>query len=374
MKTLDRYIIRYFLINFLILLCVFTMLFVLVDLIVDMDEFVKAGRERAAQFGGPVWATLWTVFDYYGPVLVLLYVFVSGLLVVGAMGFTFAGLGRSRELVAMVSSGISMHRVAAPIVIIGCFLSALTLLSQEFVIPRLAYKLTRSKSQLRATAARSFEVRYAVDSKGHLLSAAQFDASLDDPMLTGVTILERSESGRAVRRITAEQAFWRESYQGWELVGGFAVRPVEADERLGDAVGGDAESVRYFATDLSPKVLLAHRAGLYPRLLSFAELRELASNAAVNDGPLRQIMHSRFSLWVLNVLVLVIGLPFFLKREPGNMLGQGMSAAGVCVGVWGVGVILPEVAMSYMNPVASAWLPVVIFLPISAIGLGAVRT
>jgi len=375
LNTLNRYIIRQFLINFVILLAVFTMLFVLVDLIVDMDEFVKAGRLRADEFGGQITATLWTVAMYYGPVLVLLYVFFSGLLVVGAMGFTLASMIRSRELTAMVSSGISMYRIAAPVVLVGGILNVLTLLDQEFVIPNLAYRLTRPKSQVRYDAIKSFEVRYAVDGKGHLLSAAIFNPSIDQPMLMGVTILERSEFGQAERRITAEQAFWSAPYQRWDLIGGYAIRPLRDGSALPDTITSQrAEPVEHFQTDLSPQVLLANEERLYPRLLSFADLRHLASNSAIDNGPIRRIMHGRFSLLVLNVLVLVIGLPFFLIRGPANILQQGVLAAATCLSAWGLGVLVPEVAAVYLNPVASAWLPVVILLPVSAIGLQFVRS
>lgn len=376
MGTLDRYIIRQFLINFVILLLVFTMLFVLVDLIVDMDEFVKAGRLRADEFGGQLPAIVWTVVTYYGPLLLLLYVFFSGLLVVGAMGFALAGLARSRELTAMASSGISLYRVAAPIVVVGGLLNVLTLLDQEFVIPNLAYRLTRSKSQVRYDAIRSFAVRYAVDGNGHLLSAAQFNPSADEPMLTGLTILERNASGQAQRRITAEQAFWNIVSERWDLVGGYGIRPLRhaALTPLEESGVEGAEPVEFFQTDLSPQVLLANEEQLYPRLLSFSDLRQLASNTAINDGPIRRIMHGRFSLLVLNVLVLVVGLPFFLIRGPVNTLQQGVLAAATVLSAWGLGVLVPEVAAVYLNPVASAWLPVVILLPASAVGLQFVRT
>ena len=375
MKTLDRYIVRQFLINYAILLMVFTLLFVVVDLIVDIDEFVKAGHLRAGEGGGWLFATVWTIADYYGPTMVLLYVFFSGLVVVAAMGFAFSSLARSRELTAMVSSGISLHRVAAPVVVVACLFSSLTLLAQEFLVPSMAYKLTRSKSQLGKESNRSFEVRYAVDSKGNLLSAAQFEAQLIQPMLTGVTILERDSLGRATRRISAEQAFWSDAYTGWELVGGYAIRPESGEPSTSLSLDtNQAQPVDFFATDLSPKVLFAHQAGLYPRLLSFADLRDLAANPAVDAGPLRRIMHGRFSLLVLNVLVLVIGLPFFLSREPTNMLRQGVTAAAVSLAAWALCMFVPEAAAVSMNPVASAWLPVVILLPISAVGLQMIRS
>ena len=47
-------------------------------------------------------------------------------------------LGRNRELTAMVSSGISLYRVAMPILIAGIALNVLALPVQEFVLPHLA--------------------------------------------------------------------------------------------------------------------------------------------------------------------------------------------------------------------------------------------
>ncbi len=79
MTTLDRYIIRQFLMNFAILSAVLMGLFLVVDLIVDLDEFLAAGRAHKARFGGgAMLATVYTVVDYYVPVLLLIYVFSVG--------------------------------------------------------------------------------------------------------------------------------------------------------------------------------------------------------------------------------------------------------------------------------------------------------
>jgi len=89
MKTLDRYIVRQFLTNFAILFVVLMSLFVVVDLIVDLDEFIQAGAAHAdAWIGGRWMATLGITVGYYGPTVLLVYVFFNGLIVVGAMGFT----------------------------------------------------------------------------------------------------------------------------------------------------------------------------------------------------------------------------------------------------------------------------------------------
>ena len=125
MNILDRYIVRAFLVNFGILLVVLMSLFVLVDLIIDFDEFLKGGQVRADRYGGVFLATMFSIVDYYGPVIVLMYVFLSGLLVVTAMGFTLSGLQRTQELTAMVASGLSLSwnldTPAGPSIVVSAF-------------------------------------------------------------------------------------------------------------------------------------------------------------------------------------------------------------------------------------------------------------
>lgn len=375
MKTLDRYIIKQFLLNFAILLLVFLALFLVVDLIVDLDEFLEAGRLRADAFGGVIPATLWTIVDYYGPVAMLLYVFFSGLLVVAAAGFTFAGLTRTGELVAMVTGGISMYRICAPVVILGCLLNALTLPLQELVIPKMADKLARSKSQVKLDTAGGFPVQFAPDGRGNLLSAARFDTIQGQPMLEGVTILHRDDNGRALTRVTAEQAFWDENRKGWELVGALAINPQFDVDPASDAASHprEAATVEFFHTDLSPTILMVRRATIYPMLLSLAELKQLTSDT-VNPPKIRRMMHSRLTMLVMNVLVLVMGLPFFMQREPANLLAEGIKAAGVCLAVWGVGLVMLQVGIPGLNSVAAAWLPVVLDLPLAAVLLQTLKT
>ncbi|MCC7191909.1 MAG: LptF/LptG family permease [Phycisphaeraceae bacterium] len=359
MKTVDRYIIRQFLLNFVILLAVFVLLIVVVDVALNFDEFLKANRGRGVVIG-----FISTVIDYYGPMIPFLYVFFSGLIVVAAMGFTYAALARHGELNAIVSSGVSMHRIAMPIVVVGFLLNLLSIPNQEYIIPLLANKIIRSKGQVGRETVRPFEIYYAVDSHRNLLSAGAFDATKQT--LEDVAILERSEEGLARRRITARQAVWDESGQRWQLYGGVGVeRELDISELEAD-VTATPHAVEYFKTSLSPAVLLAQREAFYPRLLSIQQLHELSRNPVVDTTSIRQIMWSRFSLLVMNLLVLVMGLPFFLLREPANMLLQGVKAAVVCLGAWAAGLVMLQLGVGEMNPVMTAWLPVILYLPVSA--------
>src|SRR5690606_4178272 len=111
---------------------------------------------------------------------------------------------------------------------------------------------------------------------------------------------------------------WNETRHGWDLINvnemRWAGQPGQQNLQL-DAAGGQGDD--FFATSLSPQVILAKRRSFYARLLSMVDLQELLHNPNVNRADILKIMHSRLSLLVMNVLILAMGLPFFLSTNPG---------------------------------------------------------
>lgn len=426
MKILDRYIFRQFIVNFVILYVVLMTLFLTVDLIASLDEFLEAGKRwalnqtvaRQADVMGLPAETVYqlmkndadalqvaqrlnipepqaqelitastpgftlryygvarAVVDYYGPIITLIYAFFSGLIVVAAMGFTLTGLGRHRELTAMVSSGISLYRVAMPILITGIALNVLALPVQEFVIPHLAGKLSRKKSQIKKQQVDQFAFQYAPDGNGALISAARFDP--EHEQLADMRVVIRDENGLQQQRITASQALWDEDRKGWQLINGYAITPRAIGVSALEVLDSRGIEVDFFPTDLAPTLIKTRRNADYVRLLPVTELQKMQNNKAVPPSlrdTVTRTKWARVSLLIVNVLILVMGLPYFLLRAPGNMLLQSVKAAGLCIGVWAAGMTLPEMATAYVNPVAAAWMPVVVYLPVAAYILHKVKT
>ena len=374
MKTLDRYIARQFLINFVILFAVLMTLFVVVDFIVNQDEFFEAGQVRAEAYGGVLLATLYSIADYYGPIVVLAYVFFAGLIAVGAMGFTLSSLERNRELVALAAGGVSLYRVAGPVLVTGIALIALLLPIQELVIPPLADKLARGPGQVKAESLKSFPVRFVRDERGNLLTAAEFDPG--ERTLEGVSILVRDQGGRAVKKIVADMAVWDEGAQAWVFpTTGYAVTPRDRAEAM--VRDTEPEAVERYATELSPTVLTVRRASIYARLLSMGRLQAMQGSRVLDPrqrAEVTQIIWSRFSLVAVHVLLLAMTLPFFLSLRPGSMLVQGVKASAAALSGWGVSLAILQVTGTGLSPVTAAWLPVVVLLPVTAAMLQWVRT
>lgn len=370
MKTLDRYIIKLFVQNYAILCVVLSGLYVLVDLIVDLDEFLKAGRLQGDRMGGALLGTLWVMLDYYGPVLLLIFSAMSGLLVVAAMGFTIAQLQRTREITAILASGLSLYRVAVPVLLAGFVINLLVLPVQEYAIPPLAEKLVRSKSQVGQPTMTDQPVHYARDQSGALISAASFSANTRE--LTQVRIIERDQTGRQTRLIRADRASWSADERAWLLESGQAFR-AQSHDRLPDVLGG--EPVAMFKTELSPRVMITRQAALFVRLQSLGQLQEMRTNPALTGDQrsrITQVMWGRFTTLVMGVLILLMGLPYFLTRVPGNMLKHSAKAAGITVGAWSAGLVLMQVGG--INPVTAALLPIVIFVPISFYLVSTIKT
>ncbi len=365
MRTLDRYILRQFLLNFIILAVVTVSLVIVVDLILDPSEFVQAGQIRAASVGSTFLGTLYALVDYWYPLIYLLYVFFCGMVVVAAMGFTFANFSRTGELVAMVTSGISMYRVAAPVIVVGCALNLLALPIQEFVIPPLAQKILRGKSEVAHESYKTFHVWYLRDQNGNLLSAAKFDPTTRT--LSQVSILVRNAKHEAVERITAEAAHWQSARpgqaEGWVLENGREVsRLVPTD--AGSASITPTRSIQFYPCDLAPDVVLARQAAIYPRLLALSTLLRMAGNPAADPPTILLIINSRFTFIILNSLLMVLAMPFFLTREPVNYMVQALKATGLCMSVWAAGMFLMQGGVSIGQPVTEAWAPILLCLPL----------
>lgn len=371
MSTLDRYIIKQFVVNFVILTVVLMGLYVLIDLIVDLDEFIEAARKQADARGGFVPALLWVMGDYYGPALMLVYTAMSGLIVVAAMGFTVSQLQRHRELTAIMACGVSLYRVAAPILIVGFLLNLVAFPVQEILIPPVAEKIVRPKSQVGEKTIRENPVHYAKDGAVALVSAASFKA--EDKTLNQLRVIERDEEGRQTRMIRADHASWDAGRFGWVL----------SDDARAFSPSGTAFSpediagrpIDFYPSQLSPAVLIVRQESLYLRLQSLRNLESMRDNPALDASKrarVIQLIWSRFSVLVLGVLILLMAMPFFLTRVPGNLVTASARAAAMTVGAWAGGLVLLQIGG--INPVTGAWLPVIIYLPVAFYQATSIKT
>ncbi len=133
MKIIDRYLIKAFLWNYFIAMFVMMGLYIIIDMYLNLDEFLRE-RDGFAMVVG-------NIASYYGYNLLLYFSQLAGLITIVAGATTMARMQRSNELTALLASGTSLHRVAAPLIVMALLMNGLWVLDQEVLIPHFADKL-----------------------------------------------------------------------------------------------------------------------------------------------------------------------------------------------------------------------------------------
>lgn len=124
MKKIDSYILKKFLSTFFFCILLMTLIVVVIDISEKTDDFVKSGL------------TAWEIVNQYylafipriDAMLFPLFVFI------GVIFFT-AKMAERTEVVAIISSGISLRRFLLPYWLGGIFLALLLWLTNHFILP-----------------------------------------------------------------------------------------------------------------------------------------------------------------------------------------------------------------------------------------------
>jgi len=363
---IDRHILFRFMANFVVLFTLLFLFAVVIDIISALDTFVEAARGEVGE-GAAAPRLIWTIIrlavDYESPRFFQFYAYLHGLVAIGAMGFTLAQMHRHRELLAMLAAGISMHRIAMPFVI-GVFgLSLLQLANQEIFLPRVAPLLLRDHDHIGKRRLDSFSVPPTPDGGRSIFQSPSFD--LKEEALSSVTILERDERLRTTRRITADEARWvdpGDGRTGWALTGGEVITL----GRPGDH-GGRA-ALEFFASDLSPRMLLVDRYGQFAAMLSLRQIGEMLATLDESDREdrdlLRRYRYSRFAVVLVNVLVMWLALPTFLVRQPANLMTCALLCAVIAVPTMIGAALFMVLDLPGIVPAVGAFLPGIVLIPV----------
>ena len=361
MTLLDRTIALRFLGNFLTLFCLIFLFYVSVDVVLQFDSFVEAAQDAVAQerFSSVWGTTILAILDFHGPRVFQFFGFMVGLATVAAGGFTLSQMQRSRELVAMLASGIPLHRVALVIFVAAGSLNLLQVINQEFVIPRLAPVLLREHAQILSTTKTVFTVPLTRDSNDNLFSGNRLN--INQGTIDDLLVMVRSEEGTADRRIFAKSAIWDDSNESWTLESGVSTSRAGPDQTILE----QQEPVEVYSTDLSPHALSVRRDRERAQMLSTFEISELRSQGGDASSSLGRLMWSRIGSIGVNLLVLLLVLPSFLRRLPGPLLVQSVHCAVIGVPALLLSVLIMMLPVPGVSPAVMAILPTALLIPIS---------
>ncbi len=206
------------------------------------------------------------------------------------------------------------------------------------------------------------------DGSGNLYQSPRFDPASET--LHDLTVLERDDAGRTVRRLTATRAVWDGGRGGWALTDGIAIRLFDLDRDGGSAGGGAAapwrEAMEFYPSSLTPRALVMRRYEQFAGMLSLRQISEMLRTPALTDvAALLRHRYARFATVGINILVLFIALPSFLLREPANLMRQTLLCAAMALPAMMGGALGMMMDLPGFSPTVSVFLPVILLLPVA---------
>jgi lipopolysaccharide export system permease protein len=363
LTTLDRYILRGFLVNYVIALGVMIGLYVVLDLFVNLDQFTEIKSQTPLQ-------TLEKIVDFYGHNLFLYFAQLAGVIILLAACLTLGRFYRTNELTAVMASGTSLYRVAAPILIAALAMNALWFIDQEVIIPGMAGKLSRKHSDIEGRA--SYAVWFQPDRDNSLLSAEAFSPRTQE--MRGAIILKRDDKDRMSEIIRADRARWDDEREFWRLENGYRMR-LGVNTVTGAIEDLGRDTITEYWSDLTPKDLGLLQATLWTSFLSLPELNKLQQRfEGAGAAEFIHVKHRRLTTILSNMIMLCLGIPFFLNRERPSVLIAGGKCLLLCGACYAITFVCGSVDIPYLGPALPAWLPVLIFGPAAVVMLDGIKT
>jgi lipopolysaccharide export system permease protein len=366
MRTLDRYILKSFLTNYIIALSVMVGLYVVLDLFVNLDEFTEIQSEST-------WQTIAKIIDYYGYNMFLYFAQLTGVIILLAACFTLGKFHRTNELTAVLASGTSLYRVAAPVLLAAIAMNALYFIDQEFILPRIADKLSRKHSDIEGRD--TFPVMFQPDRDNALFSAMRFSPRSKE--IRGLIVMGRDEASQMTYVIRADQARWDEAFGRWHLEKGYRMQLVgEGAATSADELG--RQPIGEYESDLTPKDLALLQATLWTSFVSLPELEQLQKRyEGTGAAEFIKVKHKRMTTVFINMILLCLGIPFFLNRERPSVIVAGGKCLIVCGACYAATFFCQSVDLSSLgltDPALPAWIPVLLFGPVAVLMLDGIKT
>jgi LPS export ABC transporter permease LptG/LPS export ABC transporter permease LptF len=351
---LDDYILREFLttlglvlVTFVMLLLVFTFFELIGDIIRNKTPFITVGDYLVNLTPSMIYTIT--------PLSVLLSVLV-----------TFGTLQRNNELTAMKATGISLYRVALPVLVIALIVAGALFAFDETYVPTANRRQEALRSVIKGKPAQTFfrpDQKWMFGSQQPGTPDRIFYYQFFDPdhdRFANVTIFEIDPATFTIsRRIFAATARWEPQVQQWIFENGW-VRTFS-----GDAVKGYQPFEVSTFPEIPERPQYFKKESLQSQEMSFAQLnryiRDL-SQSGFDTMPLRVQLNVKLAYPLITLVMAVLAIPFALSMGRRGSLTGIAAAIGLAVTYWVTAAIFQAMGNVNMLPaILAAWSPDVLF-------------
>jgi lipopolysaccharide export system permease protein len=348
-SILDRYIVAGFLRIFFISLAVITALYVTVDFFDRIGSLME---------GGASITSIARYFFYKAPLLISRTI---GFATLFSTLFCLGSLARSREIIAIRSSGISVERMALPLILLGLLICAFTFVWNETLVPIFTRNSQNIyKYEIKNRQQKSLLGTHDIWIRGDasFINVDYFDTRTTTLENVTVFLLNRDFSLRALMEIpsaewtnggwkSSDATEWNFSPDGksfrQKITAALPITETPEDLKL---LARDAEEFSYF--DLQKQI---------------AEMRSKGIDTTAYEVDLQ----TKLALPFVAPLMVFLAIPFALKRHRGGSVSLSFGTAMVIgFSYWVLTAFCISLGHSGALPSwISAWIPNFIFAMIA---------
>jgi LPS export ABC transporter permease LptG len=346
-NILDRYILREFL-KILGLVMIST---VVLMLIIQYTELSNDIREHKIPFH--------VVFAYFRYFMFQIFHWMLPISVLVSTLVTFGIMSRNNEITAIKSGGVSLYRIALPILAVAAALSILAYLLLDFVLPYSNQRMAQIEARIKGKKPIpvSAQQKLWLLGKGHyLLNFLSYDKETKTLAQVQVFELHPAEF-RLTRRVYAQRAHW--DGQGWVFENGWMASFTDDRQTTYTRI---TQPIRlYYAerpSDFETEVKS-------PDQMTFTQLHryiETIRNAGYAPEEFSVKLYTKTSWPVLSLVMALIALPFaFRIGKRGALYGVGIA---LILGIvyWITFALFTKFGeVGNLPPVLSAWSANILF-------------
>lgn len=303
MILLDRYLYRIFLSAMGVSLVTFLSLFMVIDFASKIQQFFGLEGISLVPF----------LLEYYGIRVPLFANYILPIVTLFAGVFSMVRLSRANEILPIVASGTSLRRTALPLLLTTVLIGGGSAAIEEFVLPNLSDRLSRTDDLLYSQKGRWNLVVYGEE--GTLVEVERYDHIHLE--MHQVRITQLTAAGRKSRVVTARFAKWDGARRAWKLEDGVSF---PFDPQGNPVLMVNAEGRRIVRRDPIPPGGELFRSEIEPGDLQerstftgeFMRMKDLKARAArlPRIPAIRIQIQSRYSFPWAGLILLLLGLPF----------------------------------------------------------------
>ncbi|MBO8453497.1 MAG: LptF/LptG family permease [Bacteroidetes bacterium] len=302
-RLLDLYIIKKFIFTFFIALLLIIGIVIIFDISEKIDDFVSNEAPLTA-----------IIFDYYLNFIPYFMNMFSPLFVFITVIFFTSKMAADSEIVAILSCGISFHRMMVPYIVSATLIAMFSLCLNLFVIPqsnatRVEFEAKYIKGHNKKTAR---NIHYQI-APGEFVYVESFSSWNNTAYRF---TLERIKDNKLVSKLSAETAVWDSTASCWSLRKYFIRDYTSA---LGDRVRSGAQLDTVI--DLSVNDLYIQHGEV--ETLSYKDLNEMiAIQKMRGDANVKVALiekHTRFALPFSAFILTIMGVALSSKKRRGGI-------------------------------------------------------